>query len=278
MATLTVTRDPTRESALIEIEGMTPATVTFTLERSSPSGNVVDVRGAVNVPTGGEPDAIVRDWEIPFGVPVVYLCTFYDAQEAVVETATAPFTLDYEGCPAWLVDLAEPTNSLAVTIETFSPLDFAVAAGVMRVLERRAPVLVTLPAWTPESELVLLTDTLAERDAMRMILGSGYPVLLRTVPEQGIGNMYLGVTDFKEERFLSLGVAAPRRWTVATVQVERPDPAIFVPIPPTVYAVVAADFNDYADLLAQAHTYDALAYWDFSTATSGTLPWLPSDV
>ena len=278
MAALEVTRDPSRENALLTLTGILPAAVTFTIERTSPSGNTAEVRGAVDAPTGGETTAIVRDWEVPFNVEVDYLATFRDSGENIIDDAEATFTLEYQGCEAWLVDLAEPTNSLAITIASFAELDFAVAAGVMRVLDRRAPVLVTLPAWTPEGELVLLTDTLVQRDQVRMLLGSGYPILLRTVPEQGVGNMYLGVTDFKEERFLTLGDAPQRQWTVDVVQVERPDPSVFVPVPPTVYAVVAADFDDYADLLDQAHTYDQVAYWDFTGAASGTLPWLPSDV
>ena len=275
---MTVERDPTRENALVTIDGVVASADTLTLARTSPSGNTVEVRGVVEYPVEGAASVVVRDWEVPFGVELAYLATFYDANGAVVDTASATFVLDYTGCPAWLVDMAYPTNSLAVVVESFTPLDFAVASGVMRVLDRRAPVLVTLPAWTPDAELVVLTDTLPQRDQVRMLLGSGYPFLLRTVPDQGVGNMYLGVTDFKEARILTDGNAPPRQFTVAVVQVERPDPQVFVPVPPTIYAAVRADFTDYADLLAQVSTYDALAYWDFAGATSGTLPWLPSDV
>jgi len=278
VASLTITREATRENALIAIHGAAATAVTFTLERTSPSGATVAVRGAVDADLEGDP-TLVRDWEVPFGVPLTYRATFYNASGAVVGTgASATFTLDYTGCPAWLVDMARPTNSLAITIESFTPLDFEVGAGVIRVLDRRAPVLVTLPAWTPDAELVVLTDTLAQRDQVRSLLGSGYPFLLRTVPEQGVGNMYLGVTDFKEERILTLGTRPQRRFAIEVVQVERPNAAVFAPVPPTTYSQVAAIFANYADLLAQVGTYDALAYWTFDGAASGTLPWLPSDV
>jgi len=66
---------------------------------------------------------------------------------------------------------------------------------------------------------------------------------------------------------------------VSVVQVERPDPSVFQPVPPNTYAQVAADFTDYAELLATVGRYDDLAYWDFGGgAASGTLPWLPADV
>jgi hypothetical protein len=209
----------------------------------------------------------------------VYRVTFYNASGAVVGVgASATYTHAYTDCKAWLVDMARPTNSLPVTVQSFTPLDYEAPAGVIRVLDRRAPVLVTLPAFTPDAELVLLTDTLAERDRVRDALGAGYPVLLRTVPEQGVGNMYLGVTDFKEARIQTLGDKPARQFTVDVVQVERPNAAVFAPVPPTTYSQVAALFVDYTDLLAQVGTYDALAYWTFEGAASGTLPWLPSDV
>jgi len=278
VATLTVTRDPVREAALCTIAGAPGTAVTFTLERTSPSGTTVAVRGAVDAHLEGDP-TLVRDWEVPFGVPLQYRVTFYNANGTVVGVgATATYTHNYTGCQAWVVDMARPTNSLPLTIESFTPLDFEVAAGVVRVLDRRAPVLVTLPAWTPDAELVLLTNTLDERDQLRALLGSGYPFLLRTIPEQGVGNIYLGVTDFKEDRLATLGVRPWRRFTVDVVQVERPDAGVFAPVPPTTYSQVHALFVDYADLLAQVVTYDALAYWTFEGAASSTLPWLPSDV
>jgi hypothetical protein len=278
VASLTITPEAQRENARIDIHAAPGTAVTFTLTRSGPSGVEAAVRGAVGAPLEGDPTT-VRDWEVPFNVPLTYTVTFYNAGGNVVGVgASANYTHTYTGCPAWIVDLARPLNTLPLTIESFSPLDFEVPAGVVRVLDRRAPVVITLPAWTPDAELVLLTNTLAERDALRALLGSGYPFLVRTVPEQGIGNIYLGVTDFKEERLATLGTAPWRRFTIAVVQVERPDPAVFTPIPPTTYATVAEMFTDYAELLATVGTYDALAYWTFTGAPTATRPWLPVDV
>jgi len=205
VAALTVTKDNNRDAAVVDVSGIPANTATMTLERTSPSGYTVGVRGAVGVNVVGDTTEVFHDWEIPLGVPVHYVAHFYGPQGGDMGSASADFTLPYTDCRAWLVDLARPTNSLQVTIESFTPLDFEVAAGVNRVLERRAPVLVTLPAWTPDAELVVLTDTLLERDMVRALLGSGYAFLLRTTQEQGVGNMYLGVTDFKEDRISTLG-------------------------------------------------------------------------
>ena len=96
----------------------------------------------------------------------------------------------------------------------------------------------------------MLTTTLAERDRVRLLLGSGYPFLLRAGDELGIGNMYLGVTEFVEERILTLGSAPYRRFRIATIEVEQPDPEIYVPLAPNTYAIVKATYATYALLKA----------------------------
>ena len=273
---LAVTPEAAKAAARIEVTGVPAGADTFTVTRTAPSGNKAGVRGAVNAPVS-IPTEIVRDWEVPLDIAVTYTVTVYDGA-TVVGTATATFTAAWGECPAWLVDLARPTNSLPLTIESMDELDFASAVGVHRILNRRAPVLTSLPAWTPSSELNVLTDTLSERDQVRNLLGSGYPFLLRTSPDQGIGNMYLGVTDFVEERFLRPGDAPARRFKVSVIQVERPDPAIFVPTPPNTYANVKATFATYAALLAAVGTYDALLYTFTGIDASPVIPWLPDDV
>jgi hypothetical protein len=275
--TLTVTLEPARQAARLEVDGLPAPTDTFTITRTAPSGNVAAVRGAVGVPVTG-PTMIVRDYELPFDLPVVYAVTVYDGADVVAE-ASATFEIVWDGCEAWLVDLAHPTNSLPLVVESIKELDFGIAAGVHRVLNRRAPVLTTLPAWTPSTELIVLTDTLTERDQVRALYGSGYPFLLRTSPELGVGNLYLGLTEFVEERFLSPGAAPERRFRAACVQVERPDPALYVPLAPNTYANVAALYASYADLLAAVGTYDQLAYTFPDNPDYEPLPpWLPDDV
>jgi hypothetical protein len=274
--TLTVTPEPAKAAARLQVDGVPAGADTYTINRTSPSGAVTGVRGAVNAPVG-IPTEIVRDWELPLDVPLTYQVTVYDGA-TVVGTASATFTAAWGQCPAWLVDLARPTNSLALTIESMVDLDFEAAVGVHRILNRRAPVLTSLPAWTPSSELIVLTDTLTERDEVRALLGSGYPFLLRTTPDMGIGNMYLGVTQFVEERFLTLGDAPQRRFKVSVVQVERPDPGIFVPTAPMTYAAVKATYATYAALKAAVGTYDQLLYTFTGVDASPVIPWLPDDV
>jgi hypothetical protein len=272
---LAVVLEPDRLSAKLTTTGVPAGADTYTITRTAPSGSEAGVRGATDAPVT-VPTSIVRDYEVPFDVPVTYDVVVYDGV-TVVGTASVAFEIAYAECEAWLVDLARPTNSLAVTIESMAALSFDVAASVHRILNRRAPVMTSLPAWTPSSELIVLTDTLAERDQVRDLLGSGYPFLLRTDPAQGVGNMYLGLTQFVEERFLTDGYATQRRVRAAVVQLERPDPGLFVPTPPNTYANVKATYATYAAMKAAVGTYDQLAY-TFPGGDSPSPPWLPDDI
>ena len=178
---LAVTLDEARLAARLEVTGIPVGTDTLTIEREVPSGNVAGVRGASDRNVAGFSSLIVRDYELPFNLDLVYTVTVYDGTTAV-GTDSESFRIDYVDCDPWLVDLAQPTNSLPVLVESMSELAYGAAVGVHRVLNRRAPVLTALPAWTPSSELVVLTDTLTQRDQLRALFGSGYPFLLRSDP------------------------------------------------------------------------------------------------
>lgn len=273
---LAATLEAERDAVKLDVSGIPAGATTLTIQRTSPSGSVAGVRGAVNraiTPT----TFTVRDYELPLGLSVHYVVTVYQGS-TVVGTASADFLIPYAECDAWLVDIARPTNSLQVTIESLTELAYTVPSGIHRVLDRRAPVVVALPGWTPETELVVLTDDLEQRDRARYLFGSGYPFLLRTPSEQGVGNIYFALSQFVEERFLTLGTAAERRFRVACVQVERPDPEIYVPLAPNTYANVKATYASYAALKAAVATYDALAYTYPAGVTNPLPPWPPDDV
>ena len=276
MATVTLSLEPNQMAVRVDVDAIAAGGETVTITRMPPSGHTAAVRGAVDVPLGGSSSHVARDYEAPFDLELTYTAEI-SVGGSVVETATAMITVVWDECDAWLVDLARPTNSLPVLIESMRELSYDTPTGVHRVLNRRDPILTSLPAWTPTSELIVLTDTEGERDQVRALYGAGYPFLLRTSDEMGIGNMYLGVTGFVEERILSAGVAPERRFRTSVVQVARPDPASFTPVPPNTYANVHAAYATYAEMRAAVSTYDELAYIQ-AGATGPVVPWLPDDV
>ena len=258
---------------------VTPVPATATLmyvSRVGPSGTPAYVRGynPAEVPTG-QTTMVVRDYEAPLGVELVYTAT-YDVAGAF----TATVTIDYTDCEHWLVDLVRPTNSQVLTIEQLAELAYSIPAGTHWILARRTPIVTSDIANTPTFELSLLTETDQARDRARATLGNGVPVLLKTPPEQGIGNLYLSVLDWKEQRLATLGTVTDRRLQINAVQVDRPDPALYVPIPPATYEAVAARFATYADLEAAYTSYDGFLY-DYTVPVPGpvdVVPWPPRDV
>jgi hypothetical protein len=272
--------DPDRDAVRLDVSGIGSTARSLTIARTGPSGESAGVRGVAPASISGSATTYVaRDYEAPFGVALTYTATTRDAGGAVLSTATTTFTLASDASDdPWLVDLARPANSQQVIVESLQSLEYESAAGVHRVLERRAPVLTTAPAWTPRTELRFLTSDKLERDRARASLGTGVPVLLRTDPGQGVGNLYLGVTGFTEERPARIAQFWTRRFIVQGVQVDRPDPSIYVPAPPMTYSVVKSTYATYATLTAAVPTYDELANAYPPGAVAPFPPWPPEDV
>ena len=164
---------------------------------------------------------------------------------------TGSITVPDGGCSnTWLTDLVRSQNTQLVTLEELAELEYEYPTGVHQILDRRTPVVTRDIANAPEFELSFLTDTDEQRLKARAILGNGVPVLLRTPPQDGIGNIYFSVTGWAEQRPFQLATEPTRRFVTQCVQVDRPDPGLFRPLVPISYADVTAGFADYADMTA----------------------------
>jgi hypothetical protein len=193
--------------------------------------------------------------------------------------ATATITVPSGGCSdTWLNDLARVGNTLKVVLEQIPELAYQVPASVHDVITRRSPIVTSDVAHTPAVEVSILTASDDERERARAMLGNGVPILLRTPPEDGIGNMYLSVVDFKEQRVVTRGTVPDRRFVISARHVSRPDPDLFAPSTAVLYQNVRASYATYQELLADRATYDALLYGWSGVAPSDIVPWPPDDV
>jgi hypothetical protein len=275
---LAATLEAARYAVRLEATGIPAAATTISIERTGPSGVKAGVRGAVKAQVTGT-SFIVRDYEAPLGVGLTYVATGFNASGVSVETVQASFTLPSKvSDDPWLVDLAFPTNSGQVIVESLKELVHESPVGVHRVLERRTPVITSGPAYTPSADLIFVTQGEVARDRAKSILGTGSPVLLRTDPAQGVGNLYLGVKGWTEERPSRLAQHWDRRFRAQVVQVERPDPSVYVPLAPMTYDLVKARWTTYAALKAGVATYEALAYDYSPTYVAPFPPWPADDV
>jgi hypothetical protein len=274
---LTATVEP--EVKDVRLDYTAPAlTVSVTITRTGPSGTPATVRNWQDEPTVAGA-VIARDFEAPIGVPLTYTATAKNVAGAVIDTQTATITVPSAGCSdTWLNDLARVANSMLVAIESLPDLDHPVPSSVHEIITRRSPIVTSDIAHTPAFELSVLTQSLDDRDQCRAILGNGVPVLLRTPPEDGIGNLYFSVLGFHEQRIVPAGTVPDRRFVISGRQVQRPDPGLYAPIGVATYAHVKATFATYTALKAGRVNYDAVLYDWAGSAPSDIVPWPPDDV
>jgi hypothetical protein len=274
---LTATVEP--DARNVRLDYTVPATgATTTFSRTGPSGVAAVVRGwdAAAVVPGA---LVARDFEVPIGVPLTYTAETRNAAGSVVSTTTTTITITSAGCSdTWLNDLARVGNTLQIVIESLPALEYPVPATAHDVITRRDPIISSDIAHTPSFELSLLTATDGEREQARAILGNGVPVLLRTPPEDGIGNLYFGVLGYSEQRIVPAGTVTDRRFVVSGRQIARPDPALYQPLGVATYQHVKSTFATYTALRDGRASYDAVLYDWSGSQPSDVVPWPPDDV
>jgi hypothetical protein len=276
--TVTLTVEPGLNAVVVE--GTVPAGADrMAISRVGPSATRAYVRGfeeATVVPGA----FLERDFEAPIGVPLTYTVDTWDsAIPATVASETATVTIPSSGCEdTWLTDLARAQNTSKIVIESLMELAYEVPVGIHHVIARRTPIVSSDVARAPTFELDFVTGSELENTRARAILGNGVPVLLRTPPEYGVGSMYFSVTGFAEQRIVKQAFEQARRFAVSCVQVDRPDPLLYVPLAPATYSSLETQFATYALATAAYASYDAMLY-DYSGALpSDIVPWPPGDV
>lgn len=274
----TVAVEPALQNVLLTYD--TPATTgQVTFSRTGPSGIAATVRGWSATPASAGVRITARDYEAPIGVPLTYTVLAETGAGADLDTQTATVTIPSNGCSdTWLNDLARVGNSMNVVIEEIPELEYPVPASVHEVITRRTPIVTSDVAHTPSLELSILTVTDDDRERARALLGNGVPVLLRTPPEDGVGNMYLSILGFKEQRIVKRGTVTDRRFVISARQVARPDPDLYDPISAVLYVDVRNAYATYQELRAQRATYDAVLYGWGGVQPSDIVPWPPVDV
>lgn len=280
MASLTATVDAGVDAVILTYEVTTPQARTISISRTGPSGTPAYVRGYASAPAVAG-SVLVRDFEAPIAVPLTYTLISKGVTGDTIDTLTATVTVPVQGrpgCDTWLNDLARVGNTMRVVVQSLEELEYPVPTSVHEIVTRRDPIITSDIAHTPAFELQFLTATDAERDKATALLGNGIPVLLRTPPEDGIGNLYLSVLGYSEQRLVVEPTVKDRRFVVSGRQVTRPDPTLYQPIGASTYTKVRDNYTDYAELRAERVNYDAVLYDWTGTQAADIVPWPPTDV
>lgn len=229
--------------------------------RIDDQGAIVEpVRGGRAVLEPTDANLLLTDTAAPFGRPVYYVATVtLDDGTILQATSTPALTLIVE-----LPWLSEPItgNAVAVTVKEWPVLESDTPASVIVVDGRADPVVVSSVATLPGSNTVLRTSSLTDLRALRALVGSGDPLLLRATCV-GVEDAYLTVGKRAERRVTNNG-ADERRNVDLDVQhlaIPAPDvPAVGDTLEDLADAYPSPDTladldTDYPTLLDLARTY-----------------------
>jgi hypothetical protein len=215
--------------AALTVRGLTTVVPTWTweLHRLLPGKAPQPVRGwdgdLVDQPIIGDA-AVITDYEAPLGIPVAWRVTLNDDDSPSSFSYTCdPITLPAEELDVWLKDPGVPARSVRATVGTPLPTwTRPVRRGINQVHGRARPVIINDVRGSRSGDLVLVTETKDERDALWWVLNSGGPLLLQWPPGWGQEDMYVSVGDVPEAPITDLAEHMDRTWSLPLTEVDRP--------------------------------------------------------
>lgn len=219
----------------------------ITVQRVHPSGTTVTLRDATLIRTNGG-GFLVRDYELPIGVPVEYTAYLYADQNgaALVDTSNT-VRIQWDSDSEWLKDPLEPARNMPILVQAPGESNFAVPAGVFAVLNRPDPITIGTVRQADQGELTLVTLESEDSAKLNRITASGNALLFQSTQESEYGNLYFQPLGLRKSSFVALRDSPERSWTLQ-YQETRP------PVGPTAAAVtwadVVAQYDTWADLVA----------------------------
>jgi hypothetical protein len=214
---LAVTADPTNARMQLDL---TWSYTSATISRYDPDNVWRFVRNAhPGTVTAGH--WIGADYEAPLDAEV-----FYYVRDAATPTPTTPitsgmYTLSGNGA-TWLRHLTTP--ALSQVVHPVQPPDVTrKAIGAMfAILGRSDPIATTMARQAGNGQLILRTDTTAERLSLVRLLSDGSVLQLACPGGYGIGSLYIQPNDFTEQRISPYAPELTREYTLDFAVVAQP--------------------------------------------------------
>lgn len=211
------------------------------------SGNVVRGLSAASA-AGGARAGI--DHEPEFGVGLSYVAKAYGSTGSLLATsAAAAITLPdpASGTATWLKSLTTPSASVSLVTKTVPAWDGDIAQGIIRVIDRPDPIVVSDVRQYETATIELWTRNAAELAALKTLLGTPGPYLLQ-MPGFGEADAYVTVGKYQRPRATNLAAHTFYAWSLPLTAVTRPDPAGWsVAIPGHTYADSATRWPLYSN-------------------------------
>lgn len=238
-------------------------TVDFTASGSSISGTAASsvyavtvteqtsgrtVRGLTSAAApGGAQDGI--DHEATFDFGLSYVATAYGATGNVLATS-APASITLPSAPgpgSWLKSLTTPAASVNLYTKTLPAWAADIAQGVIQVVGRPDPIVVSDVRQYETATVELWTRTGTETAALKGLLATPGPYLLQ-MPQFGEADVYVTVGKYQRPRPNNVGAGTYFAWSLPLQQVARPNPLGWrVAIPGKTYADSAVNLPLYSN-------------------------------
>lgn len=240
MTTLTLTPDPTYGRVRVIVTDAQGGTLTR---------DGAPVRGATAV----YGDRIVDDYEAPLNQPVTYS----------LDGATATGTLTVTGAGGYLSHPTDPQLLLRVTVESDDGWEWSAPGAAHQVLGSEWPVVTHNRRTVHRGTLVLITPY-TDREAVKALLVTGSPLLLRVPPDCPVDSMWFWPERARRSKIGTPDRFVGLRWELDYQKVTAPagevtqDPsnswdAVIVTHP--TWTDLAADHPTWSDLLVEAHPH-----------------------
>lgn len=206
--------------------------------------------------TGAE--LVIEDYEAPLGTPVFYYVETRDSTGALVEQRTSnSVTLDAGNAQyAWLKNPANPQKNLKVMVAKAPDWQRPATQSEIHVRGRRNPVILSDVRGGLAGDLVVFTQTDADRAALHWLLDDGTVLLWQATPGYGVSDMYVMVGQVTEARGAGAATDPIRTWTLPLTQVDMPVTLGVAGSAGRTWQDILSEFATWGDVLAAFDTWE----------------------
>lgn len=172
--------------------------------------------------TGAE--MIIEDYEAPLATDVFYYVETRDSTGSLIEQRTSQdVTLASPGAQyAWLKDPSSPQRNLKLAVAKGPDWQRSITQSVLRVRGRRNPVILSDVRGGQEGDLLVFTQSDAERIALDWLLDTGNVLLWQVAPGNGVSDMYVIAGQTTQARGGGIATDPIRTWTLPLKEVDMP--------------------------------------------------------
>lgn len=240
--------DEERGRVRVSAVGMASSVIRVVVDaRPAGSSRWRQVRGGKVTATGGETSRPVDDYEYLSGAVMQYRITALSSPENSPDVVVHSKIITVDDIPQsfWVKFIASPYLNKRVEFSSFGAVARKSKNASFSVRGRKLPIGVTDVHDGRAMTVVVVTHTIAEREALDGALDSGAPVFWQTPVSNACPSMYAMVGDYSWRPLSRTSHRA--EFTVPLTEVDAPPPSIVGT--GLTWAVIAATYGSWSELV-----------------------------